>query len=1154
MKKFIFADQTEKTKEPLFNIKYCARCCMPETEEEYTEDEYGMCRICRSSEQKMHIDWVKRREMFEDIRDKCKAQAGNSYDCMVPISGGKDSAFQLYVLTQVFKMKPLAVTYSHNWFSKTGWYNLVNTLKEFNVDHLIYTPNRNLVNRIARKSLGMIGDACWSCHAGVGSIPLHIASKYNIPVIIYGESAAEATQRGDYFENNFDYDKHYYTKFSAKKTPDEMLCSSLNSKDLHMYQLPSDQEVEDAQIRILHLGDFIFWDEERQVEFMRDYYGWRETDIENDYKGYQSAECIMPGVHDFTCYLKRGWGKTSVHASQDVRSGILTREEGFELINKTDMQRPDVLDYYLNITELNEEDFYKEISKHKEPSLKNQKIPIIPKQTKHKERLIPFAEQLAAKHKDSKVQQEIELSRTCISCGLELKNHSLLCFACNDLQLIDETRFNKINKFRNFAEILTRKSGDNFDCLIPVDNTWQCVYMLHLVKSIYKLKPLVVTFDQFSFSTIGFSNIINVLETFNVDQMMFTPSAELSDKLRKESKKIFSDDDDLHRLGLYNFMIKTALEFDINTIIDCNKFLSSISTNQGPKDTIHNEIDFKELEKLTDKATSSNLSLRDIHLFSSNSFNVKDLRVLKYVPLENLFEFNDDAKSFTEKYYGWKEDELNDHSSYVDGFIKENKPELSSVYINNDNFYKLPIAECNNDLSSMSAKSMVYGLNNNDFSPVDIAKSVIEKFESYDKYVNAWESFDPQKILELAEHSEKNIHNNERKRILEGVPVGIKDIFNTIDYPTQMGSQLWSDFTPGNDARAVFNIKKFGALVFGKTVTSEFAVHALNKTVNPHNKDRTPGTSSSGSAVAIATGMVPVTIGTQSAGSIIRPASFCGIYGFKPSFGMIPRTGILKTTDTLDSVGFFVRHAEDIENVFNSIRLHGSNYPMIQKGVKNSKERLIKKDRNWKIGFVKTHTWNESERYAQNALINWINNLSNLDDFDVKEVELPISMGNSHEIHNIIYDHCLAYYFREEFKTKEGMTKRLKDQIANGKDVTVEEYQLALKKQILLGEEMDQFLSQYDAIISLSTAGEAPILGGIESHDPSLMWTLTGLPALNVPAFLSPTAMPFGLQIAARRYSDLIIIEIVNKLVECEMIPSTNYPLVDLDKVISRMS
>ena len=141
---------------------------------------------------------------------------------------------------------------------------------------------------------------------------------------------------------------------------------------------------------------------------------------------------------------------------------------------------------------------------------------------------------------------------------------------------------------------------------------------------------------------------------------------------------------------------------------------------------------------------------------------------------------------------------------------------------------------------------------------------------------------------------------------LNGIPFGIKDIFNTQVMPTTMGSPIWAGFVAGNNARSVDSILRKGALSFGKTITAEFAVHALNATLNPYDVSKTPGTSSSGSAVAVALGIVPFALGTQTAGSIIRPASFCGVWGFKPSFGLIPRTGVLKTTDSLDTVGFSI--------------------------------------------------------------------------------------------------------------------------------------------------------------------------------------------------------------------------------------------------------
>ena len=130
-----------------------------------------------------------------------KNNAGDNYDCLVPISGGKDSAFQLHILTKVYGMKPLAVTFSHNWFTDVGNYNLWNILEKLNVDHLMFTPNRGLVNKIAKQSLYMIGDSCWHCRAGIGSFPLQAAIKFQIPLIIWGESFAEAGNKGSYMDN-----------------------------------------------------------------------------------------------------------------------------------------------------------------------------------------------------------------------------------------------------------------------------------------------------------------------------------------------------------------------------------------------------------------------------------------------------------------------------------------------------------------------------------------------------------------------------------------------------------------------------------------------------------------------------------------------------------------------------------------------------------------------------------------------------------------------------------------------------------------------------------------------------------------------------------------------------------------------------------------
>ncbi len=387
--------------QPFQHLQYCVRCCIPQTQEGVVFDELGVCQACQSAEQKIHIDWTEREKVLRGILDQAKAQAGNNYDCIIPISGGKDSTFQLHVLTQVYGMKPLAVTFSHNWFSETGWYNLQNSLEQFNVDHVMFTPNRRLVNKLARHSLAGIGDSCWHCHAGVGAFPLQAAVRFNIPLLIWGESIAESSGRASYLNPVRKFDREYFTKVSAKLRPDQMVRDdgeySVTLRDLEPFQVPSAEDCERVGVHGIHLGDYIFWDDERQTEFVRDNYGWRETQVEGSFKRYKSAECVMPGVHDLACYVKRGYGRSTFHASVDVRAGLLSRDEAWELIRANDGVRPEGLDHYLQITGMTEDEFFATLEKHRHPALKNAVIPIYPKPAKNEEELLPYPQQLQRK-------------------------------------------------------------------------------------------------------------------------------------------------------------------------------------------------------------------------------------------------------------------------------------------------------------------------------------------------------------------------------------------------------------------------------------------------------------------------------------------------------------------------------------------------------------------------------------------------------------------------------------------------------------------------------------------------------------------------------------------------------------------------------------
>lgn len=436
-----------------------------------------------------------------------------------------------------------------------------------------------------------------------------------------------------------------------------------------------------------------------------------------------------------------------------------------------------------------------------------------------------------------------------------------------------------------------------------------------------------------------------------------------------------------------------------------------------------------------------------------------------------------------------------------------------------------------------SIGELVEKLKRKELSPHELAEASLENIKEFDPKYFAWVTHSDDVLVDQIRKNEKE-SSFERARLLDNIPVGVKDVYNTADFPTQMGSPLWKNFSPGNDARAVFNLKQQGALVVGKTVTAEFAVHALEKTLNPYDVKKTPGTSSSGSAVAIALGIVPAATGTQTAGSIVRPASFCGVYGCKPSFGFIPRTGTLKTTDSLDTLGFFAIHQKDLRRVFDSMRVCGEDYPISNAALTDSSRQRKPGDRPWRVGFVRTHTWKYAPVYAREALENYVKKLAEENGIAVTEMELPRSMENTHRIHETIYNKSLSYYFKGEHKQSDFVSPVMNELIQKGKEIKVEEFLRALQEQTDLIYDMDSFFENFDIIISLSTAGEAPLREITEFPDPALMWTLTHLPVVSVPIFTSPAGMPFGLQVVARKYNDYLLFDFLDHLRSLDLIPA----------------
>lgn len=411
-----------------------------------------------------------------------------------------------------------------------------------------------------------------------------------------------------------------------------------------------------------------------------------------------------------------------------------------------------------------------------------------------------------------------------------------------------------------------------------------------------------------------------------------------------------------------------------------------------------------------------------------------------------------------------------------------------------------------------------------ELSAEELTRACLDRAEALDGEVAAWAAIDPELALGAARAAEPGP--------LHGVPFGVKDVFNTREHPTAMGSAHWAGHAAGNDARVVFNAKRAGSVVLGKTVTAELGVHDPGPTRNPHDAARSAGTSSTGSAAAVACAMVPWALGTQSAGSIVRPASYCGVYGFKPSYGSIPRTGALKTTDTLDSIGMLCRSPRDLRPLFEALRLHGGDHPYIHSSLDPAAAGARRTSRAPRIALLTDGLgplWEAAAPDAREALERFAGRLVAAG-AEVIPAAVPAELHDAHAVHAMIYDRCLAYYFRAEAEGPAGVGPLLAPLVAHGRTVSLAQYTRALERQEAIRRAHDTWLAGFDAALTLSTAGTAPERGGEDVVDSALVWTLTGAPALSAPALAGADGMPLGAQLVGRRWHDHALLDVADWL------------------------
>jgi Asp-tRNA(Asn)/Glu-tRNA(Gln) amidotransferase A subunit family amidase len=374
-----------------------------------------------------------------------------------------------------------------------------------------------------------------------------------------------------------------------------------------------------------------------------------------------------------------------------------------------------------------------------------------------------------------------------------------------------------------------------------------------------------------------------------------------------------------------------------------------------------------------------------------------------------------------------------------------------------------------------------------------------------------------------------------RNSELFGMPFGVKDVFNTMVLPTTMGSEIWKGFKAGNNARIVGEIVDRGGIVFSKTTTAEFAVHFIQvgKTLNPHNDNHITGTSSAGSAVAVACGALPIGLGTQTAGSIVRPASFCGAYGFKPSFGAIDRTGVLKTADTLDTIGFIGSDIYGLRKTFSAtFQKERENYFYAQNYFNCYKK--FKARKKLKIGIITDQFsgYDNYDSYVKDDFAALLKKIAG-SDIELEMVENVDFINDIHAMHDQIYCKSLSYYFQQEHARGTDMSKIMSEMITMGQKIDVADFINATRRQPEYRAKFDPVIKSYDFLLTPSTASVAPKVGQHERPDTCLIWTFLGYPVLSLPIFWSEDIkLPFGLQLVAPKYSDFSLFDFGESLIE----------------------
>ena len=434
------------------------------------------------------------------------------------------------------------------------------------------------------------------------------------------------------------------------------------------------------------------------------------------------------------------------------------------------------------------------------------------------------------------------------------------------------------------------------------------------------------------------------------------------------------------------------------------------------------------------------------------------------------------------------------------------------------------------DIFSLTTNELVVQLREGQISSVEVCTKYIERIKKFEKDVKAWAHFDKKELLEKAAEADEYKKSGKPLGSLHGLPVAVKDIIGTLDMPTECGTVLRKKMTGAQDAEIVNLLKIAGAIVMGKTETTELAYFHPGKTKNPHDYSRTPGGSSSGSAAAVAAHMAPLSIGSQTNGSVIRPASYCGVVGYKPSYGLISRSGVLRQSDKLDHIGVFGKSVEDVallaktlikKDLYDESTIHYSADEMLD---------ICKRDPIFepKFIFYKTKSWKKIDKVSQKSFEFLIKTFKkNIEVFDT-----PSYFDNIPQYHKIIHETDMANNFQAYYKkSNKKLSKEIIKAIERGLKYSAKEYAEAIDFMKQSYQSYKEVFEDYHGVLSPATTGVADKgLKSTGSPEFCTTWTYMGVPSISLPLLTGTNDLPLGVQLIGDKFDDLRFLGIANWL------------------------